>query len=316
MNPAEKEYRSMTKRLGVLLVLLLALLFLRSGVLVGFSLFELFLPTVAYDTAYQLLGGLLYALCFLIPVLVFQPISFGERVEPILFETKLPRNTPFYLFAGLSVLITAAAINSYMLSFLDYSSFSEDFFVPIETVTGRQIVLQLLTVAVIPAFVEELLFRGVILTNLLPYGRTNAVVASALLFGLMHQNAEQFFFATVAGLVFGFLYLKLRTVWAPVLLHFINNFYAIFAQVLAERLPADRVDVMLMILQTAIFAAGIVSLIYLMRKEGGETVEEKPILAVTPKRRLRLFCSVPMLVFCVLCVLQIVLYLVLAAVWY
>lgn len=316
MDPREKEYRSMSKRLGVVLVLFLVLFFVRSLVQVGFGLLQLFLDPVPYDTAYQLLGGLLYALCFLIPVLVFQPISFGERVEPILFEAKLPRRTLCYLFAGLAVLITASAINTYLLSFFDYSSFTEEFFVPIETSTPRQIVLQVLTVAVIPAFVEELLFRGVILSNLLPYGRTSALVASAVLFGLMHQNAGQLFFATVAGLVFGILYLKLRTIWAPVLLHFINNFYAVFSQVLAERLPADRVDLMLMILQTAIFAAGLVSFIYLFCHEKGGTVIEKPILSVSPKRRFRLFCSVLMVIFCALCVVQIVLYLVLAIVLY
>ena len=316
MNPCEKEYRSVSKRLGVLLVLMLTLFFVRSLALMGVGLLQFVLSPVAYDTVYQLLGGMLYALCFLIPVFVFQPISFGERVEPMLIEQKLPRSTPFYLFAGLAVLISASVINSYMLSFFDYSSFSEDFFIPIETATNRQIMLQLLTIVVIPAFVEELLFRGVILTNLLPYGKTSAVVASAVLFGLMHQNAGQLFFATVAGLVFGFLYLKLRTIWAPVLLHFLNNFYAVFTQVLAERLPASIVNVVLVTLQTAVFAAGIVGAIFLMRQEQAETVEEKPILSVPPRRRFRLFCSVPMLVFCVITVVEIVLYLVIAALWY
>lgn len=316
MTPAEKEYRSTSKRIGVLLVLLLALFFVRSLLLLGFGLLSPVLSPVVYDTAYQLFGGILYALCFLIPALVFPAVSFGERIWPIQFERKLPRHTPLYLLAGLGVLITASAINSYMLSFFDYSEFAADFFVPIETATNRQILLQFITVAVIPAFVEEFLFRGVILSNLMPYGKTSAVVASAVLFGLMHQNGEQLFFATVAGLVFGFLYVAFGTIWLPVLLHFINNSYAVLTQALAERLPASTVDAALMTVQTAVFLLGVLSFIYLLCQKKWHTVSETPRLSVTPARRFRLFCSVPMLIFCVLCILQIILYLVLAIVLY
>ena len=45
-----------------------------------------------------------------------------------------------------------------------------------------------LATAVVPLFVEEFLFRGVILSQFRKYGDVFAVIASALLFGLLHRN--------------------------------------------------------------------------------------------------------------------------------
>ena len=43
----------------------------------------------------------------------------------------------------------------------------------------------LLAFCSVPALCEEFLFRGCILSNLLPYGKTTAILASAVLFSMI-----------------------------------------------------------------------------------------------------------------------------------
>ena len=72
-----------------------------------------------------------------------------------------------------------------------------------------------------PVF-EEVLFRGLLLRNLAPYGKKFAVFATAFLFGLFHANLLQSPFAFAVGLVLGYVTVEYSMVWA-VILHAINN---------------------------------------------------------------------------------------------
>lgn len=70
---------------------------------------------------------------------------------------------------------------------------------------------------------EELLFRGLILRTMEPYGKRFAVLASALLFGMFHGNIIQTPYAILVGLVLGYVTVEYSIVWA-IILHVFNNF--------------------------------------------------------------------------------------------
>ena len=69
---------------------------------------------------------------------------------------------------------------------------------------------------------EELLFRGVILRQLAPWGKQTAIVISAVLFGVFHGNVIQIPFAFMVGLVLGYVTVEYSIGWA-IVLHIINN---------------------------------------------------------------------------------------------
>ena len=54
-------------------------------------------------------------------------------------------------------------------------------------------------------FMEELLFRGMILKRARRFGDRTAVAFTAVLFGLMHGNLLQFFYAAAIGLILGYV---------------------------------------------------------------------------------------------------------------
>jgi membrane protease YdiL (CAAX protease family) len=77
---------------------------------------------------------------------------------------------------------------------------------------------------------EEMLFRGVILRSFLhQYSRKQAIVWSALIFGLAHLNAYQCVTAFILGLVLGWLYERTRSLWPSILLHAAFNGYVTFS---------------------------------------------------------------------------------------
>ena len=69
---------------------------------------------------------------------------------------------------------------------------------------------------------EELLFRGLVLRRLEPYGKRFAIVMSAFAFGVFHGNLVQIPYTFLIGLVLGYTALEHNILWAMVL-HMINN---------------------------------------------------------------------------------------------
>jgi membrane protease YdiL (CAAX protease family) len=79
-------------------------------------------------------------------------------------------------------------------------------------------------VCVLPAFCEEFTHRGMLLSGLQSkFGNYRAVLSVSLLFGLMHLNIEQFFYATILGWFICIAVLASRSVWVGVIIHFTNN---------------------------------------------------------------------------------------------
>ena len=98
------------------------------------------------------------------------------------------------------------------------------------TSTAQEMVFELppwaalLFVAVLPAILEELIFRGVLYQKLGRFGEKPYVLLSGLLFGLFHGNGSQFLFATVLGCCFALLVSRTGTMLYGMMLHFLINF--------------------------------------------------------------------------------------------
>jgi len=101
---------------------------------------------------------------------------------------------------------------------------------------GGSFFADLIGVAFIPAFFEEFLIRGGMLNSYLGTGRIRAaVLLSAFLFGLMHMNATQLFYAFIMGIVMALLFVLTGSIWPGALFHFLNNAMAPVAELLEER---------------------------------------------------------------------------------
>lgn len=70
--------------------------------------------------------------------------------------------------------------------------------------------------------VEEVIYRGLVLRCLEKQGKMLAIFISSLLFGVMHGNLAQIFFAFGVGLILAYVTVEYSIVWS-IALHIINN---------------------------------------------------------------------------------------------
>ncbi len=101
---------------------------------------------------------------------------------------------------------------------------------------GSDTLPMLVMVCVLAPVLEEMLFRGVMLRGFLQrYPRWQAILGSAILFGVAHFNVYQFAVAFVLGTFSGWLYERCRSLVPCIALHAAFNAAGTF-------LPASTVD--------------------------------------------------------------------------
>lgn len=174
-------------------------------------LFNLFIYTVSL-----LLPFGIYALCLKMPLGVALP--FRKAKADLTFGG---------VFIGLGMGVLASYVTSYLqigLEAVGIGITMPEYEVP-ETVPG--IILYVIALTVAPAFIEEIIFRGIVMQSLRRFGDIFALVSSALIFGIFHLNLIQMPFAFFLSLGIGYLVLRTGSLWVGVIIHFINNSVAV-----------------------------------------------------------------------------------------
>ncbi|MDD4211701.1 MAG: CPBP family intramembrane metalloprotease [Clostridia bacterium] len=82
----------------------------------------------------------------------------------------------------------------------------------------------LILVAVLPGIFEEIVHRGILLKGYTKeIGVKRALIYSSILFGLMHLNVGQVFYATIMGLLIGITVIVSGSIFPAMIVHFVNN---------------------------------------------------------------------------------------------
>lgn len=265
MNNTQLKYKSTNNRLGAILLIftgLFNLLFAIYGNLPFHTLQEKYVHIVSY-----VIYDVMYLAAFMIPA-IFVPVFFkkNER-QPMRLAPTPPKSTFALILIGLAITYAFSYVNSIVVTNMFGDSATEPLFqYPATYMSNSQVILEFITVALVPAFCEEFLFRGVILSTLMPYGKSTAVIFSAVCFGLMHGNFSQFLYTTVAGIILGAVYVATDSIWPSTIIHMINNALAVLQIVLYERLSENYAYVIWLLIVSVIMIAGIVSLVYLIRR--------------------------------------------------
>ena len=95
------------------------------------------------------------------------------------------------------------------------------------SITTIDYLVQILTTALLPAFCEEFLHRGLLLQGTKHIGFHKAIFISGILFGLIHLNITQVFYAATLGIIIGYISVISKNIWPAIIIHFMNNFLSI-----------------------------------------------------------------------------------------
>lgn len=106
--------------------------------------------------------------------------------------------------------------------------------------TSYPFIVQIILMACIPPLVEEFVCRGLFYHSYRKNGILKAAVASALVFGVLHMNINQFAYAFVIGIIFALMVEATGSIWSSVLAHFSFNTYSIIMLKVSELLLGEE----------------------------------------------------------------------------
>lgn len=329
----EFYYRQTVSSIGIAMLILLLLMnvvgILSSLLQVVVSLLSI--DPVAMELTTQMFYAVGYLLTFMIPAFVLKRLILkrGYVFHPMKAELHISPYLPVIVLGGIFLIWCQSYLNTAVVSIFNYSAFSSEvLWGNGEPQYAYQIVLQFIVMALVPAFCEEFLFRGAILTNLLPFGRVPAILISSLLFSVMHQNVEQVLYAFAAGILLGVVYERTGSIWNCFFLHLFNNFVSFAFNIVAARLGENN-EIGWAIVETALCFVGAVCAVVLVRllsqpktnAENGifeRTVPVSDSYAACPiasKQAVRLFMNLPMMLFFAAAILQMILLIGMALVY-
>lgn len=179
-------------------------------------------------TAFLIFYSFAYALGMGLPAPVVAAIARRnirpfDRLENAEYHVSLP-SAVLALLAGLSFCILANFATMYIVYFLSQLGLYPPEMPSYIDKTGLSLGLNIFVFCLLPAILEEMIYRGYILRTLRRHGDGFALVVSSALFALMHGNILQIPFAFIVGMVCGYLVIKTGRIWLGMMLHFLNNF--------------------------------------------------------------------------------------------
>lgn len=190
---------------------------------------------------------------------------------------------------GVSVLVQALTMSLTNMSGISKEaaaafSFSDDM------LSNAVLVIYFVFVA---AITEELLCRGLVMKLLSPVNKTFALIASSLIFGIMHGNFNQMFNGFLLGLVLGYAAMKSGTIAVPIICHMAANANAMVLSYF-EYSKGESFETAEMIYMGIMAVIGITTLIYLIKRNGrinentdGYGIEDKVVVTDEEEAKLK-----------------------------
>ncbi len=140
--------------------------------------------------------------------------------------------------------------------------------------TGVMAVIMVAFIALVPALVEETLFRGYVQRRLLErWPPAAAIACSSLLFALAHLDLHHATFAIVPGIWFGIVAWRCGSTWPAMLCHATLNLFGSLGMMFGEEGDANPWSDPIFLAIMALFAAGFLASLAVMwhaaAKRGG-----------------------------------------------
>ena len=197
---------------------------------------------------------------YLIPQAAFlvTAFTFFSRTDARIKEAvKMPRPVYFAVAVAMQCgLLSLSFVNALFLKWLEkfgYTPASP----ALPSTQGAKILPVLFVVAVLPACLEELFFRGILLSGMKKFGTVAAVFYGAALFALYHQSPAQTVYQFICGACFAFIAIRSDSILPTVVSHFLNN-------ALIVVLTACGIESLPVFLVCAFAALFVASLIFLL----------------------------------------------------
>lgn len=312
-DPWQRENRDIWKNsaiVGILLICILAVPALCSypvQVLLSFLLAPFaYFANDTYAAAelqalyIQLRALLLYAASMLFPLLLAAALLRPKRRRsPSFFR----RPSPHVLSCGVGITM-ASWILFYLsgellsdgLLQLGVLTLSPDTSIPAAPAAVFVYLIRML----LPALLEELLFRGYILRSMRQFGDSFAIVASSVAFGLIHYTYLRDLRAFALGMVLAYFVIRSGSLWTAVAARLSCILLGLALDCLPRLFPGEMSSLFGNFLMLAVLAAGLLCFVLFCRTEGNPFVLSSGHTATRISRKLARFFGNAFLILAIL----------------
>ena len=160
-------------------------------------------------------------------IFIWSIVEFRSLIEPLWRIGSVS----WLLGAPLVAVLTYLIASAFVSGLNRFIGMHEINYLRIFQRSGYGLGLATLMVAVEPAIFEELAFRGIIFDSLRRViGNNHAIVASAMMFAILHLSIPSFLHLFMMGLVLAWMRSKSGSLYPGMVLHFSHNFLVIVYQ--------------------------------------------------------------------------------------
>ncbi len=168
--------------------------------------------------------GIVQLLAIGLPCIAYYLLKGKKLEEPVSVIPKRGPQLLFLLFAAVFFIAGSLLIKFFYFVYGVEASATVNIYNEVFTENSAVRHLEvILSLIIIPAVCEEILFRGILFSEYRKHGTANAIIASALCFSMFHFSATEFPVYLFAGLLFGFTAAVTRSVIPSVALHLLSN---------------------------------------------------------------------------------------------
>jgi len=97
-----------------------------------------------------------------------------------------------------------------------------------DVMMADSLLIRILAIGIAAPIVEELVYRGILISRMKWLPVWAAILIQAAIFGAVHMNLFQGLYAFVAGILLGLVYVKFRSIFAVMLGHMAYNLTSVF----------------------------------------------------------------------------------------
>ena len=166
---------------------------------------------------------------FVAPVLIFARTRGRGYLRTLRFHRPYATHIPLLLCA-LLVLLAGSTLLSIVFNGMDTVSNSAATVNAVSTGGIGKALLMIPTLVLLPAFAEELMFRGLLCAELDRRGTLRAILVSALLFALIHFDASNLLLYFLSGVLLALVLYATESLICVMLLHAAYNAASLFAR--------------------------------------------------------------------------------------
>lgn len=176
------------------------------------------LPLLPFDVQSVNFSYFFGQLSILIPVLVYIICTKGDCIRAIHLKKIKIENALIVVIISWLCMPVASFLNVISMMFAQNHVAAS-----IDSLVDNSFIVNIVMIAVVPAILEEIAYRGIVFYGLRQYGIVAAAVVSGVLFGLNHMNLNQFLYAAFLGIMLALMDEASDSIFASMIMHFVFN---------------------------------------------------------------------------------------------